>query len=736
MDILMNLADHPAAALVASGVALGALVIRQLARRDEGSDDEAPPLPPGVEAHVRARRFHEAAMLCLRHDRLAEAQGYFLQANEPARAAQTAARRGDPMTAGALYEQAGELRRAAQCYERAGDTERAKALYEKAGPDPDVPQPSRADVTQPARPMALAQARSNTPPCAASVQPPPAEARRTAEVPRAVEADDLSAVEETRAVEPTPATSRPSATMIVRHVRLVGGAAPTGVLRGATLQGLAVSDVDLALLADAAVSAAGEGPSREDLQRSVGDRPCDASNVEDYYRMGLTCLACGEYEDAQKNFERVERVAPGYRDARARLDEIARWRSALGEHAQLAEDTGTRRNRYAVRGELSRSGDVVVYRATDLAQGRDVALKFVPTMALEEPARREEFLREARAVGQLDHPAVVPVYEVGSLDGRAFVAMECVEGRTLDAVIAAQGRLPVIDALRAAAQALTALDHAHQRGVVHGDVRPANLIRTADGTVRLMDFGLTRALGDAAPTAYSAPELRLGDRGDVRADLFALGVSLYVMLSGELPPRGASPSLRARFPEVPAAIDDALRTAMATDPARRFPTARAFLAPVQRVLSVIERAAEERNARLPARGDRVPTRPMADAPANPRSTAVVDDPHRFARASTRLLAGLANDPPAASPASAAQPSSRPARVDTAPFAAQPSNAPAPRTQAEPFNSRKGTLLMHAAPSSPPVRTPSAAHDTQPARRATRSLGDPARRSVSSMPPPA
>jgi serine/threonine-protein kinase len=203
---------------------------------------------------------------------------------------------------------------------------------------------------------------------------------------------------------------------------------------------------------------------------------------------------------------------------------------------------------YRIEDVLGRGGMGVVYRATDTRLDRIVALKFLPPHRWVDRQARERLLLEARAVAALDHPNICTVHEVGETpEGVLFLAMPYYEGETLRERLT-RGPLNTGAAADIATQAARALAAAHARGIVHRDVKPANLMLTSTGTVKLLDFGLAR-LADVTVTAsgqtpgtiaYMPPERVRGERADVRSDLWALGVVLFEMLTGERPFRGDS----------------------------------------------------------------------------------------------------------------------------------------------------------------------------------------------------
>jgi serine/threonine-protein kinase len=204
-----------------------------------------------------------------------------------------------------------------------------------------------------------------------------------------------------------------------------------------------------------------------------------------------------------------------------------------------------RLGRYEIESLLGEGGMGRVYRARDPMIDRLVAIK---TLGVDlDPAQLEEFkqrfFREARSAGRVSHPNVVTIYDVGESDGVAFIAMEHVEGRTLRESLDGGARLGVDEACRVAAQVAHALAAAHRLGIVHRDVKPGNIMVTAAGGVKLMDFGIAR-LPDGMRTRtgllvgsplYVAPERMVGWEADGRSDIFSLGVVLYEVLTGAHP---------------------------------------------------------------------------------------------------------------------------------------------------------------------------------------------------------
>ncbi|KQU75529.1 hypothetical protein ASE08_07210 [Rhizobacter sp. Root16D2] len=243
----------------------------------------------------------------------------------------------------------------------------------------------------------------------------------------------------------------------------------------------------------------------------------------------------------------------------------------------------------------------VVYRAFDPAIQRPVAIKVILRKLLDHDRTAAlvaaRFRNEARAVGRLSHPGIVAIYEYGEDDACAFIAMELVEGRSLGRILSHTPLLSEAEVLRIMDQLLDALECVHRHGVWHRDIKPENLIVTPRGEVKLADFGIARvedvALTQGSPgvgtPGYMAPEQYTAGGLDHRVDIFAAGVLLYRLLTGEVPFKGRSRSvMRATLdddPPVPSATatttrhafyDSIVSTALAKDPGARFASAAQF----------------------------------------------------------------------------------------------------------------------------------------------------------------
>lgn len=327
-------------------------------------------------------------------------------------------------------------------------------------------------------------------------------------------------------------------------------------------------------------------------------------------RTSFVAEACAHDEHVRREVESLldsDRLADGFIETPAAAL-LANSAPDQPLEAELA--SGTALGPYEILGLLGSGGMSQVYRARDTRLGRIVAIKVIGG-ASSDPRAERRLQREARHASSLAHPYICTIHEIDEANGRPFIVMEHVEGRTLHDYVK-DGPLALADLLRFGLQITEALDHAHQRGVIHRDLKSANVVIAADGPAKVLDFGLSTRLpattagrismSSAMETAtvagtvsHMAPEVLLGHQPDPRGDIWALGVLLYEMASGDLPFNGETPFetssavLHADPAPLPSRVPLALRLViqrcLTKDPSRRYQNA----ADVRAALVAIER---------------------------------------------------------------------------------------------------------------------------------------------------
>ncbi len=251
--------------------------------------------------------------------------------------------------------------------------------------------------------------------------------------------------------------------------------------------------------------------------------------------------------------------------------------------------------RYKIKSELGRGGMATVYRAFDPISNREVAIKILPRELLNNLITRARFKRELKLVASLEHPAIVPVYDVGGEDDhQPFFVMRYMSGGSLTDMIK-KGRFSLRDAALIIERLASALDHAHSRGVIHRDIKPDNVLFDGSNNPYLSDFGVAKVTETLVSVtgrevlgtpAYLSPEQALGENVDHRADIYGLGAMLYEMLTGERPfgkdtviglalqhVNDPVPNILKLRPDLPGEVDVIIKTAMAKNREKRYPTA-------------------------------------------------------------------------------------------------------------------------------------------------------------------
>ncbi len=267
---------------------------------------------------------------------------------------------------------------------------------------------------------------------------------------------------------------------------------------------------------------------------------------------------------------------------------------------EQAKDPGASRiGKYEIVRELGRGAMGIVYEGRDPVIGRKVAIKTIRFDVLNRPEEQEEarqrFMREARSAGNLSHPSIVTIYDVGGDGELTYIAMELVDGGSLESLIAARTRLTLDEVTSLIAQVGDGLDYAHRQGIIHRDIKPANILMDREGRPRIVDFGIAKVASSNLTQTnmvmgtpfYMAPEQIAGRKVDSRADNFSLGTILYELLTLAKPFAGANmttviykimneqpPPPRTYDSTLPPGVDYVVKKALAKDPARRYQSGR------------------------------------------------------------------------------------------------------------------------------------------------------------------
>jgi serine/threonine protein kinase len=275
------------------------------------------------------------------------------------------------------------------------------------------------------------------------------------------------------------------------------------------------------------------------------------------------------------------------------------------DDALLAEVRHALSGEYDIDREVGRGAMAVVYRATEAGLGRRVALKVLPPEMTLSRELTERFKREARLAASLEHPSIIPVYREGQAGRFLFMAMKFIEGRSLEDIIESQGPLPVSVVIQVLRAATSALAYAHDRGIVHRDIKSANILIDRDGRVVVTDFGIARAAEDASLTStgtmvgtpyFMSPEQCAARRIGPQSDQYSLGVVAFQMLTGGVPFQAETlpgimhhhfytqvPDLATARLDIPVALREMIDRALAKKPESRFASTQAMVAALEAV---------------------------------------------------------------------------------------------------------------------------------------------------------
>jgi serine/threonine protein kinase len=318
----------------------------------------------------------------------------------------------------------------------------------------------------------------------------------------------------------------------------------------------------------------------------------------------------GRPDRALRLLEELRERAPTFEGLTTRIEELrkavskARRQGERGETEPLFDDS----SRYELHEQVGSGGMGIVYRARDRRLGREIALKRMPDSLKDHPRAVELFLREARAAAALNHPNIVTVYDVDVESGVYFITMELLAGSTLADLLQARGRLLALDVVRLGLQVCSGLSYAHTHKIIHRDIKSSNLFLTEERVVKIMDFGLAKMLEEVRRSTtviggtpyYMAPEQAVGEAADARADLYALGVTLFELVAGCRPFEEGdvtwhhrftpAPDPRSKGADVPEAFASLLLALLAKAPADRPASAEAVGRQLQTIAATLRRS--------------------------------------------------------------------------------------------------------------------------------------------------
>lgn len=352
------------------------------------------------------------------------------------------------------------------------------------------------------------------------------------------------------------------------------------------------------------------------LENHLMGKKVDKGNMEYFYMLALAHEQLGNLKQSRDLLYKIGAVQKEFRDVSNRISSIDSRISMMDSSAPIpaggsagggadAKIMGMVENtlgsRYEFERELGRGGMGVVYLARDKQLDRLVALKFLGALVDTSDEYRQRFVREARTAAKITHPNIVSIYDISASEGKAYIAMEYVEGPALRGYLDGKGKLAIREALNIATQACNALEAIHGAGIVHRDVKPDNILLAKGGLVKVMDFGLAKS-EDARMTksgivmgtpCYMSPEQALGKDVDGRTDIYAMGLVLHEMLTGkvvfedgnvlerqvkEVPPK-PSDSVEG----IPEALDALVMKCLAKNPEERFAATGELVAELRKI---------------------------------------------------------------------------------------------------------------------------------------------------------
>jgi tetratricopeptide (TPR) repeat protein len=575
-------------------------LVRKAAMLHEQADD----LEAAQNVLVRGRCYAEAGEIALRLEQYARAAELFVEARDAPRAAKAlrqigeerAAARvlgqhhrdhgdddeaahhleaaGEYLDAGDLYRKLEDFERAGECYERHGDGSQAAEMFKLVG------EPIRAagNFERAGRHLEAAE-------CWQEAGDRAKQAELLARAGRALEAGRLYHDEglDDEAIKILQQVTSESADF-GEAAGLLGG-----IFRARGLHSLAIKK----------------------LAQAIGEAELGHDNLDVYYQLATLHEAAGEFAKATDLYERILAIDYHHADVGERLAKTRRHLEAgQGAGSTTVTDPsalapGGRNGRYEILGELGRGGMGIVYKARDTVLDRVVAYKVLPDALKENPQALKNFLREAKSAAQLNHPNIVTVYDAGEQDGRYYIAMEYVDGTTLKEILRRRRVIATGGLLQLLLQLCEALAYAHDKKIVHRDVKTANTMWTRDRKAKIMDFGLAKIVEEvrnhttlvSGTPYYMSPEQTLGHNVDHRTDIYSLGVMAFELATGTLPFREGNvpyhhvhtpaPDPREANPDLPEPIAAIILRCLQKEPAERFESTREIIVKLREVAARI-----------------------------------------------------------------------------------------------------------------------------------------------------
>jgi tetratricopeptide (TPR) repeat protein len=328
------------------------------------------------------------------------------------------------------------------------------------------------------------------------------------------------------------------------------------------------------------------------LTHAVGNSDLSHENLQAFYGLATVHEASENFEDALDLYEKILAFDFHHADVEQRLarckEMVKNQTSQQRIDASSPLSGSQKEGRYRITGKLGRGGMGIVYKAQDTVLDRTVAFKVLPDALKENPQALKNFLREAKSAAQLNHPNIVTVYDAGEQDDVYYIAMEYVDGNTLKEIVKHRGKISAGGIVHVVAQLCEAMAFAHEKKIVHRDIKTANIMWTRDHKAKIMDFGLAKVIEEvrnhttvvSGTPYYMSPEQTLGKNVDHRTDIYSLGVTIFELATGTLPFREGNlpyhhvhtppPDPEDLNPDLPPMVASIIKRCLRKDPADRY----------------------------------------------------------------------------------------------------------------------------------------------------------------------